>query len=193
MDKENSKKMNPLASLASEKRKSSTIINSDSNEDNFSQFSVSDSFLSNDLSFTKNYSTLLSGSSPLNNININTNTNNNDNNSIITNELSIMEPKPNLSSSIGDTSNQSFSSLSSKIIGSNLKNVATNQLQLNDNSNETTYKLFDRSVYSLPNQSELPALNSFESSLNAVMQNQSFEDSPIINSLEDKSLILLTV
>jgi len=178
VDKENSKKMNPLASLASEKRKSSPLINSESIEDDFSQLSLGDNSLPTNINFTKKTtSTLLSGSSPLNKFNI------------TTSELSAMEPKPKLSSStLSDTSNPSFSSLSSKAVGSNLKNAnSNNQLQLNNNSTETTYKLFDKSVYDLPNSSELPALNNFESSLNAVIQNQSLEDSPIINTIEDKN------
>jgi len=178
MDKENSKKMNPLASFASEKRKSSPLINSESIEDDFSQLSLGDNSLPTNINFTKKTnSTLLSGSSPLNKFNI------------TTSELSAMEPKPKLSSSsLSDTSNPSFSTLSSKAVGSNLKNAnSNNQLQLNNNSTETTYKLFDKSVYDLPNSSELPALNNFESSINAVMQNQSLEDSPIINTIEDKN------
>eukprot|EP00833_Pecoramyces_ruminatium_P005359 jgi/Orpsp1_1/1179391/evm.model.c7180000069139.1 len=193
MEKEDSIKMNPLASIASEKRKNSPLINSESLDNDFSQLSLGDHNSNSNLNTnlnsnsnfnfnsTKNSSTLLSGSSPLIGYNLNCY------------DLSAMEPKPVLSSSLKNsdtTTNQSSSSssLNNKAVGSNLKNAISKSV--NDDSNETTYKLFDNNVYDLTNKPKNQALNNFESSLNAtttIQQGQSLEDSPLINSLEDKN------
>ncbi|ORX85610.1 hypothetical protein BCR32DRAFT_325376 [Anaeromyces robustus] len=156
------KKLNPLmATFASEKQKNSPLLNGNILSEDFSQLSIGKSN-PNQQNFN-NTTTLLSSSLTSNNFN-----NNNSNQ-----EISVMEPKPK-------TNNNIINNLSN--FNANSSSLDENSFSLNENSMEQPYKLFDNNTI---NKSCLPALSNFEST-NAI-QNQSMEDSPIINSIEDKT------
>jgi len=160
------KKMNSLmAAFASEKQKSSPLLNSNLLSEDFSQLTLGNN----------NTSTLLSSRIPINNFNLNNNSNQ---------EVSSMEPKPTTNNIIGNKS---------PYLTNNLSNFNRNSISfdefffpLNENSMEQTYKLFDKNILdNTINKSNLQTLSNFEST--NVIQKQSLEDSPIINSIEDKT------
>lgn len=160
---------NPLSSLAFEKQKTSPPPASGDNiSDDFSKLSLGQNSNSSKFQNFHNASTLLSsGIPPISNFNFSNNMKNGNNDQ----ELSVMEPNPNLfSSNVNSTTTSTM-----------------NSSLLNSKSDEKPYKLFDdKNVYDfINNTNELTVLKNFESS-NAV-QNQSLEDSPLINSLEDKN------
>jgi len=163
-----SKNTNPLSSFAFEKQKKSPSLSGDSISDDFSKLSMGQNSNSSKLQNFPNTSTLLSSGIPPNsNFNFSNNNIKNDQ------ELSVMEPNPNFFSSSVSEKNKMVSNANSNF--------------LNNNSTEKPYKLFDnKNVYDfINNPTDLNALKNFESS--NVVQNQSLEDSPLINSLEDKN------
>jgi len=154
---------NPLTSFAFEKQKKNSPLNDDYLSDEFAQLSLRGNNKSKKLTKKQKYlstSALLSSSiiSFINN-----NNSNNTNNNINDNELFIMKPKSKtleLNISIDDISTNS------------------DPKHLNINKMDSPFKMFN-------NKPDLVTLNNFESS-NA-RPNQSFKNSPIINSIGDKN------
>ncbi|OUM60182.1 hypothetical protein PIROE2DRAFT_63319 [Piromyces sp. E2] len=191
LDDDELKNTNPLSSLAFEKQKKSPPLNGDNISDDFSKLSLGQNTSNSKLQNFHDASALLSSGIPkLNNLNFSSSSgssgssgsnikNGNDNDQ----ELSVMEPNPNLfSSSIGDKA-PTVSKQDSALC------LTANSNFLNGNSDEKPYKLFDnKNVYDfINNTTDVIALNNFES-LNAVQNQQSLvEDSPLINTIEDKN------
>jgi len=164
---------NPLTSFAFEKQKKNSPLNDDSLSDEFAQLSLRGNNKSKKLSKKQKYlstSALLS-SSIISFINSNNNNNNANDTNSINDDLFVMKPKPKISelnTSIDDISTNSDPKL------------------LNINKMDSPFKMFNnKNVSDFINKPDLVTLNNFDSS-NA-RPNQSFKNSPIVNSIGDKN------
>jgi len=172
LDDDTTGNTSPFSPLAFDKQKGSPLINGDGISDDFSKLSIGQNLNSLKFKNSQNAYALLSNGMPkLYNLNSSSNNKSNSNNQ----EVSIMNFK----------NSQVVDGKSPLLLNENSTGV--NSKFLNNDSGNDSYQLFDnKNVYDyISNSTDLTALKDFESS-NAV-QNQTLEDSPIINSLEDKS------